>query len=983
MDRNFHLTLVDSKFTTTVNHIEVPSWEQLIVFFRDHTYTTTDRDSPKWPLFVPARMKTTEEGAVLKENDRGIKNYSRSQQNLIHVECLVLDIDNTTAKPGQTQQPYLSIKTAKERLDGYHWIFYTSFNHLNVDKGGVEKFRFVLPLAKTATLDELKERVQAMKELFPEADPAGFTVSQPFYFPTIHPDRAANFEFDWNDGVYFDVHALQRTLKPINPVREYVQSNEVYDDLPEFRLKNGATYRADDLYSWIGEYDKREQCFRLGDSSDTKPGCMVWKHYAGLMYYEPGQNGRFIKVFKAIAQAPIEEDTPLVIPWQRKPLPEVVKKQKSSNPMESLTFDDATIIELNQRYLDNDLLKLVEDTGVIMVKSPKGTGKTTVLAPFVQRCKKENKSVLLIGHRVNLLSELAQKLMLAYYLHLPAGEIHPHMAICLDSMTRFNPLNDTAPHTIIIDESEQVFMHMAAATLKGKRTPVISAFLWALRNAKRVILLDADMTSEMSLSLLLMIRGEKKVQTEPYLALKNNYIFKDRTTVMYESWHHLFSEAVDAVQAGGKVFISTNFKESGADLFSEIFKALGKKVLLVSSETTQTDQNAIDFMADTTGESTKYDVIVCTPTVQTGVSIDNDHFTHVYGVFWNRISTYQDIDQALSRVRRVDTHRVWVEFVNHKVEPETEQDIFNEIMGKEIEQKTLIYGEEVDRMSKGQWLWAYIYARIKWLQGIWMFHKPVQFAELRESLGYTMEWANTEKSHMLRGQDLIKLAKELPKEGLALKLWPLAELNNEDFEVLSAKRNATPEEKLQVLRKRYQKQLDEKWSLENLEIAIKEDLLKVTKKIDQGANWDEEGLRGYDTVSRQCNSITTSDASTLLMDNGLIDLLCDGLGISYRDLILQSKEVLANTRKEIVITKEQLKNMAAVFEANQKSFKRYFRSRVTDPTNDKNLKKVWNSTIGLTLPLGSRKVGTKTERYQHYFVDVNSKPLTLDRVKIV
>lgn len=135
--------------------------------------------------------------------------------------------------------------------------------------------------------------------------------------------------------------------------------------------------------------------------------------------------------------------------------------------------------------------------GVNFIKSPKGSGKTELLRPFVQHCTAEGESVLLVSHRIALASASANRLGLHCYLEKYDKDIgsdrYIAYAVCLDSLRRrLKPGVHSFDH-IIIDESEQLFSHFLSSTLEGKRQTVFHALSFFIREAKTVIVCDADL----------------------------------------------------------------------------------------------------------------------------------------------------------------------------------------------------------------------------------------------------------------------------------------------------------------------------------------------------------------------------------------------------------------------------------------------------------------------------------------------------------
>lgn len=1011
-------TLCDAVATTSIQRVQMPwvIWAHKVINqTKPHVAPTKeDRDTcTEFPLVSGAVMRTLEEGAQPQDwyLPNGNPAYSRSDKNIDRVEALILDFDND---PEHVAVP-VTLEQIKERLQGLEYVYWTSYSHGSNKYEGVkpDMFRVVLPLREPVSVEEFKERTDALMELFPEADKAIKRPSQPYYVPIVNPNTAHLYQCGWQDtGEWFDFLAL-----PVNVREEYVPTatfittDEVAPEAADFwiKLANGRSVTAAALYDQLRDGEKAST-YRIGDANDRKPGAFLYKRGSGLICYnEDGSKNRFIRCRKAVV---FDEAEPVKLWTKRSELTQAIVAQKTKPIEEHLKGIDAfemanhqvQLIELNDRYLPSDLHLAIPEEGVVLVKSPKGTGKTTALAPIVAEARKhpgkassvswyvgddgntqrvsrpgeETQSVLLIGHRVNLLRELSERLDLDYYLDLPDGETSPYMAVCMDSLTRFDEEFDAPRHTVIIDESEQVFSHLLSETLRGRRNEVFNILIWVLRTAKRVILLDADLTTSMTMELITMIRTAKKIKSEPFVGITNSYVFEGRKTIMYESWHHLLAEAVEAARSGERVFISTNVRESVADVLAPIFRELGKKVLLVTSLTTATDPDVVSFMTNTTEESKKYDVVICTPTVQTGVSIDNDHFQHVYGFFWWNIGTFQDIDQAMSRVRRVDTHKVWVQRVEHKSEGKTEQEIFDEAIDTEKRgARKIIFGEEKSSLTKGERLWAEIYARIAYMQQEWSRFKYAQFIDLRKQNGYAIEFMPTDKNAMTRGKDLFDAASELRTDSYPLEVWNAKELSKEEFETLERKKKRSRDEQLQVERERYRRALGEHWGMDTLVRAVQQDMLRTQHRLRQLAVWDFESQLKYDAASRERNKVTFTDATHLTMRAGLYETLCESIGTSLLDLVDQGKRTLNGEPVDVEITSEQLERLAATFNEHKQEFSRYLKCRIKDPTDSKNLKKVWDATLGVFFPLKKVRTQKDGQRVSRYYINFESIDVTL------
>lgn len=951
---------------------------------------------------------------TFKVNQEGYK--TRDNKRITHFSLLMLDIESK-----------ITIDEIHAVLAPYEYLLWTTISHKPDDP----RYRVVLFLAKPllpvqavaiiARIDALLPARNDVSKKTQAIDPACLDeAGRLMYLPTWLHKHPESYTFKHNEGKLVEEDDFALTPEQEAAVQERTRQTETA------RLTRVTTQRAKILAESTdgtvvlqrgdqvflnpnGYLETDEGWVRVGDirSKIGNVSCPVHGDSNGSEFadYSVRSDNVYLRCKHCGTvwmDRQKEDDSKLVMPWKRKELPQTVKiaTPETARGVDALQFADANILELNDRYLPEELHLVIPETGLTLIKSPKGTGKTTALAPLVIEARKHPgrnasfgwkatdeggmqmtykegelpQSILLIGHRVNLLRELSERLDLDFYLDLgneEEPEVSPYMAVCMDSLTRFSTSdNQLAPHTIIIDESEQVFKHLLSDTLRDRRTEVFNRLVWMMRNATRVILLDADMTSDMSLEMALMLRGRRKVADEPYLGIINKYVFQGRKTLVYESWHHLLYEAVAAADRGEKVFISTNWRESGADVFAGIFREMGKNVLLVTSQTSAEDPEVIEFMTNTSEESKKYDVVICTPTVQTGVSIDNDHFDHVFGIFWNSVGTFQDIDQAMSRVRRVNLHKVWVEQVNHKSVPQTEQELFDEVIKREkLGARKIVLGEEEAGLTQGERLWAEIYARVSFLEQEWSRHKLQQFVDLRSENGYEFEAVLTDKQAMQLGKELYTTARDRPGPKRVDDLWAAADLTPEDYDRLCMKTRRSSEEQLTVERYRYKQKLGESWSYDLLHRAVQQDLLRVTWKLEQLVKWDDESRVNYDRASRKRNSVTFTDASHLTLQAGLYDVLCEAIGIPLPELIALARKAAEGQEVNLEITKDQLKKLAEAYSERRVEFSRYLKCRIKEPENEKNFKKIWDATLGVFLPLMRRKLGSKDKRETRYFIN--------------
>lgn len=469
-----------------------------------------------------------------------------------------------------------------------------------------------------------------------------------------------------------------------------------------------------------------------------------------------------------------------------------------------LTDPSTVRIPLDSRWLEHPHPLFTLNEGLQFIKSPKGTGKTHYLA----RVCGGNQRVLLIGHRVYLLHTIANRVGVYHYRtitdHYQSINNYPRLAICVDSLKNLAPDNRDFD-TVVIDESEQVLRHLRSDTFKRSRAVVINAFAEVILRAKRIICLDADLSEDITVEIIKIFRG-RRVLKDDQIYVDNTYqIGVGRHIEMYESRFQLLTELIDSIAAGRKVFVANNSLEFSDDL-KEILDELHPSVtcLYVNSQTADSPK-ANAFIQDPSNECRKYQVVVSTPTLATGVSIEGEHFDEVYGFFSQRPLTYLDCDQAINRVRSVSTIRkVWIprmaEFMvttelkaqirkalvrlgkdpEHDYEDAVaalrnlhaqidwdctgrEKRLYNKVITRELATRFNIATREddlsviMDSLTDSDKRWAWIQSRLEAHETMGMTKKRERFIQYNLDNGYTVTEVPFDKGAFARGKKYFEI----------------------------------------------------------------------------------------------------------------------------------------------------------------------------------------------------------------------------------
>jgi hypothetical protein len=149
---------------------------------------------------------------------------------------------------------------------------------------------------------------------------------------------------------------------------------------------------------------------------------------------------------------------------------------------------------------------------------------------------------------------------------------------------------------------------------------------------------------------------------------------------MYPNVSQLIHKIKQDVISGARIFVCSNSKAKIKSLDASLKKfeeELGRNIsrILITSENSR-NKEVQNFIKNITNECLNYNVILCSPSLGTGIDISFDNESQeidaVYGIFENQVSTHFEIDQQLARVRSPKEVHVWVSPVCYNFETEFE-----------------------------------------------------------------------------------------------------------------------------------------------------------------------------------------------------------------------------------------------------------------------------------------------------------------------
>lgn len=305
-------------------------------------------------------------------------------------------------------------------------------------------------------------------------------------------------------------------------------------------------------------------------------------------------------------------------------------------------------VALSERYLEVEL----PARGLVIVKSPMGTGKTELLKRELGKIS----SCLSITHRVTLGRQAAERLDLLLYSDVDVrAQWARKIEITIDSLykvqTEHNRFN-----TVVLDEVEQVLSHaLCSSTCKEERVTILQKLAYFVKSADRVIALQAEL-SDATIDYLKALRDGEEPQI-----IVNDYQVEPRFVGWYTQTNPelLKEELLRNLEAGQRAIVACYSKEEAKkveDMICDRFPEL--KIQSVNGDNSG-DEDVIDFVANINERVNDVDVLIFTPSMATGVSIDTPRFDVVFGIFGSAEIHASELLQMLGRYRPQVPWHVW------------------------------------------------------------------------------------------------------------------------------------------------------------------------------------------------------------------------------------------------------------------------------------------------------------------------------------
>ena len=298
----------------------------------------------------------------------------------------------------------------------------------------------------------------------------------------------------------------------------------------------------------------------------------------------------------------------------------------------------------------------VEKGQITLIKAPYAAGKTKLLAALSQTALQKDEKVLAITHLVSLAHELSRRLQLNSYLDMPAAFMTGinRLVTCINSLcspalSQFLAMGK--PDVLILDEFSQ-HISVLATSPHIKDPSILSRYLDLIEQTSTVVICDADLSSY-HIRLLQEWFPDRKVQCYDMPFPEHSDRSCHFSTGKQCAHAVVEQKLLPALARGERVAIATDSRCHACKLDEIVQKRLPHIPRLLIHGKNRTEQEQAAFLQDNRKVVHRYQLIIYTPAIQSGLSIDAP-VDQVFG-FSHNVILPTDFVQMLRRCRTTNT----------------------------------------------------------------------------------------------------------------------------------------------------------------------------------------------------------------------------------------------------------------------------------------------------------------------------------------
>lgn len=450
------------------------------------------------------------------------------------------------------------------------------------------------------------------------------------------------------------------------------------DDLPNTEAQHQSVNSIDWCDAWIKHPDKATQAFRAKQKNTFKLLVLERLYYPPKNISSTELNRAIKAVFHLyLADYPIKCDESALIETVANSLKSFsitthqvqslwmhIKKKHFAKALRAKTFsltpeDERYTVQSFHSVADMELavtlLKQQHAKAIFVTNAPMGTGKTqTLMMPHFKNEMQSNHHPVVITPTRALTRSISEKFDAAHYQQDRNTLKNKNgLAITINSIihSSFNDFLQQS-QSLFIDEYTQVLRAMTSGTVKPEdRQKTHQRLSGLIQQSQYTYIADADLNaialqdliqSTSSDTPIFVLTLQKKDEKAPY-----HFHAYPKTRGTFAT-----VQGIDeALQKKEKLYIVTDSRKKIA-ILSEYIKSLSFNALVITAESIKTPE-AQSFLKrpDEYLRNEAPDVVLVSPAIQSGLSIESDYFDKVFGLYTGTV-TPSIFHQMMNRVRK-------------------------------------------------------------------------------------------------------------------------------------------------------------------------------------------------------------------------------------------------------------------------------------------------------------------------------------------
>lgn len=486
----------------------------------------------------------------------------------------------------------------------------------------------------------------------------GEKVARATGLPWAMPPLLDGKSTDWND--FHVAHDIQETKREFerrireSVVEKTLARREPSQPRPEFNAYKIATYelKGSNLGTWLNALN--------AEPSAEIAASMAWAICARRAKMVPVEHdvGQLVELVCRDATAITDEMRAGIqarlTGWTDK---------RKARAMAAVSMP-AAALKAHKHEVVSELPTLTPDDyrGVIIVKAPMAAGKTQKIgAPFAAWAKQQAGRFVATCHRRSLVAEMAVRLGVTHYSDVTAETAFgcSALATCLPSITKAAHASIYAECAwLFIDEVAQVLRFLEArdvcSTEDGTNADVYAKLKEIIKQAKCVIVADAGCDAR-TLRFLEECRPKEVFRIIDMQAPAQGLSIS--AAVGAKAQAAAFGEMLARCAEGERIWIGCE-SEKRVAVVARWLRNAGISTLALTGENKGDDEQKA-FWDNPEAESLKYQAVVHSPVISSGLSIEHrehgEHFSHGFFIGGGLAVTPADAAQMMRRVRYLKT----------------------------------------------------------------------------------------------------------------------------------------------------------------------------------------------------------------------------------------------------------------------------------------------------------------------------------------